>query len=83
MRPRTLSAAFCSATLAATLAGATAAHSATAHSATAPSSAVPQARTAAVTATTAPRYDHVVVVIFENTNYSTIKSGAPLLRLQR
>jgi hypothetical protein len=30
-----------------------------------------------VFATPPPRYDHVVVVIFENTNYSTIKSGAP------
>jgi hypothetical protein len=70
MRPRTLLAAFCSATLAAALAGAAAAHSA-------PSSDVPEARTAAVTATTAPRYDHVVVAIFENTNYSTIQKQAP------
>jgi len=30
-----------------------------------------------VASTTVPQYDHVVVVIFENTNYSTIKSDAP------
>ncbi|WP_214322488.1 alkaline phosphatase family protein [Nonomuraea sediminis] len=36
---------------------------------------------ATVTAPAIPRYDHVVVVIFENTNYSTVKgsSNAPYL----
>jgi len=72
MRPRTLSAAFCAAGLVAALGGVAATHAATAR----PDLATTHAATV-TTATTAPRYDHVVVAIFENTNYSTIQSGAP------
>ncbi|WP_433246583.1 alkaline phosphatase family protein [Streptosporangium sp. CA-135522] len=37
---------------------------------------LPAVTPVAATAPSVPRYDHVVVVIFENTNYSTIKGSA-------